>query len=183
MRSCRNYLAALFIAIAGLMLQGCAAPTTAHVPHFQWGQPVEFKGMLFTFNSARTDSYFTNWLDKSTTATDAFVIVDVTIMNKTGAPLPHHLQPIFRLIDASGATYEPHLMNSIAINMQKPGRPTYGQSMNPNTNLRQEIVFEAPRKKYVLQVIIPNQARLGFAGSVTSSGPYFIYDISSQLQS
>jgi len=165
----------------GVLLVGCVTPTPAQAPTFLWGQSVEFEGMLFDFNSARTTLYFTNWRNQRTTAADSFVIVEVTMMNKTGSPLPHHFQPVFRLLDASGAIYEPHRHHTNMINMRKPGRVSLGENMNPNTNLKQELVFDVPRRKYVLQVIVPSRARVGFGGSITSSGPYFIFDISSQL--
>lgn len=177
----RKCLGLAYTAFMGAMLVGCATPPPAQAPRLPWGQSVEFEGIKFDFNSARIASSFTNWVNQRTPAADAFVIVEVTMVNKTGSPLPHHFQPIFRLLDASGAIYEPNVQHSIMINMQKPGRVTYGQNMNPNTNLKQEIVFEVPRQKYVLQVIVPSRATVGFAGSITSSGPYFVYDISSQL--
>jgi hypothetical protein len=140
--------------------------------------------LSFSFVSARAAPSFTNWGNQVTRAgSDSFVIVEVTVMNKTGAPLPHQFQPIFRLLDETGALYEPDLMHPISINMQKPGRPAHGQNMNPNRALRQEIVFDVPAgRKYVAQVIAPNRARVVFAGGIASSGPYFLYDISGQLQ-
>ena len=167
-------------------LGGCGTPVQApaqapRAPRFQWGQPVEFESIRFQFNSARIASSFTNWVNQRTQAAETFVIVDVTITNRTGAPLPIHFQPIFRLLDGTGAIYEPDLQNSIMINMQKPGRATYGENMNPNTNFKQEIVFSVPKRSYVVQVIVPSRARVGFGGAVTSSGLYFLYEISSQL--
>lgn len=179
----RNCIFLVSALSSGAFLWGCAASPPAQAPRFPWGQRVEFEGLLFDFKSARTASSFTNWLNQRTTAADAFVIVEVTMVNRTGSPLAHHFQPTFRLLDSVGATYEPDLQKTIAINMQKPGRVSYGQNMNPNTAMKQELVFEVPRKAYVLQVILPSRARVGFGGSVTSSGPYFIVDISSQLAS
>lgn len=173
------------IATAGLIvavLGGCATPPPpAQAPKYQWGQVVDFESLSFEFNSARTTSYFTNWVNQRTTAADAFVVVEVTVVNKTGAPLPLHFQPMFRLRDSKGAIYEPDLQNSMMINMQRPGRVPYGQSMNPNIKLKQELVFSVPKQGYSVQVIVPSRARVGFGGSITSSGPYFLYDISSQL--
>lgn len=177
----RNFMILLSTFSIGALLWGCAAPPPAQAPRFPWGQPVDFDGISFDFNSARTDTSFTNWLNQQTIAADAFVIVEVTMMNKTGSPLPRHFQPVFRLLDSTGAIYEPHPGNTMMINLRKPGRVSSFQNMNPNTNLKQELVFEVPRRKYDLQVIVPSRARVGFAGSVTSIGPYFLLDIASQL--
>jgi hypothetical protein len=88
----------------------------------------------------------------------------------------------FSWLDESGAVYEANVQHGIMINMQKPGRHLYGQGMNPRLKLTQDIVFEVPRGEYSLQVIVPNRASLGFAGSVMSSGPFSLYDISTQLR-
>jgi hypothetical protein len=141
-----------------------------------------FEGMLFEFRSVVSAPSFRNWVNQETVAAEPFVILDLMITNQTGGPLAWHFQPIFRLLDAGGAIYEPHQQHTMMINLQKSGRvPVAGENMNPNTPLRKELVFEVPKKKYELQVIVPNRARVGFGGSVTSSGLYFIYDIPSQL--
>ena len=178
-----NFRRTLLACSAASFLVACAAPLipAKPAPKFAWGQPVVFEGVTFNFNSARTTPSFTNWVNQRTNAAESFLIVEVTMVNKTGSPMPHHFQPIFRLMDDSGAVYEPHVQHSVMINMQQPGRIEYGSNMNPNTNIKQEIVFEVPRRKYMLQVIVPNRARVGFGGSITSSGSYFLYDISSQL--
>ena len=73
------------------------------------------------------------------------------------------------------------MMKTISINMNKPGRSTAGQNINPNVSITKEIVFEVPPQKYEVQVIMPTSAKVGFNGSVVTSGPYFLYDIGSQL--
>ena len=179
-----NSRRAFLISSTAFLLVACATPTLAPklTPKFSWGQPVDFEGVSFRFNSARTTTSFTNWINQRTRSADSFLIIDVTMINKTGVPMPLHFQPVFRLMDDSGAIYEPDVQHSIMINMQQPGRIAYGSNMNPNTNITQEIVFEVPRRKYLLQVIVPNRARVGFGGSTTSSGLYFLYDISSQFR-
>lgn len=180
-----NHYIRLFCATILLSITtGCATTTLAQQKEqsFHWGEPVNFGDIIFHFNSVRRDSYFTNWLNQRTLAADQFVIIDVTLINKTGAPLPYHLQPIFRLRDNTGAVYEPDTTNTTMINILKPGRVDPGHNINPNTETKQELVFSVPNKDYVLQVIVPNRARLGFGGSITSAGPYFLYDINSQLK-
>lgn len=115
------------------------------------------------------------------TASDAFVIVDVSITNKTGSSVPLHFRPIFRLIDASGSVYESSLTHELQLGFGKPKRLSPMEPFNPNTNLRKELVFEAPKGNYKIQVIVPSRAQMGFGGGISSSGPYFIYDMSSQL--
>jgi hypothetical protein len=170
--------------LSGFMLQGCATyvpPPPA--PKFTWGQSVDFEGFSFNFTSATTASSFRNWVNQETRAGDSFVIVEVNMVNKSGAPLPMHLQPIFSLIDASGTVYEPNVQDTIMINMGKSGRLSPGMNMNPNVKTKQEIVFEVPRLTtgYAIRCIVPTRARVGFAGSITSYGPYFSMDISSRL--
>ena len=169
--------------LSGPMLQGCATyGPPAPAPTFVWGQPVDFEGFSFDVTSARTTDYFRNWVGQVTRAGDNFVIVEVNMVNRSGAPLPMHLQPIFRLVDKSGAIYEPSVQHTMMINMGKPGRLSAGANMNPNVKIKQEIVFEVPRQTgYLLQGIVPRRANVGFAGNITSSGPYFSMDISSQL--
>ena len=175
------------------VLVACTTPTLplrqttqapeGRAPKFSWGQTVDFEGVSFRFNSARITPYYTNWIGQQTSAGSSFLNIDVTMVNKTGVPMPHYFQPIFQLIDDSGARYEPDVQHGIGINMRQSGRIAYGSSLNPNTNITQEVVFDVPRRKYLLRVIVPNRARVGFAGSTTSSGLYFTYDMSTQLRS
>ena len=176
----RKYINFATLVIFAGAVGGCATPP-ASAPRFQWGQQVEFESIGFEFNSARTTTSFTNWVNQRTQAADTFVIVEVTMVNRTKSPLPMHFQPVFRLTDQSGAIYEPDLQSTMMINMNKPGRLTFGQNMNPNTSIKTELVFSVPNKKYLVQVIVPGSARTGFGGAITSSGPFFLYDISSQL--
>jgi hypothetical protein len=174
----RHWIALTFSTLVIAGVGGCAAPPKP--PTYKWGQVVDFEGFTFEFVAVRTVPSFTNWVNQRTVAGETFVIVDVSIVNRTGAPIPHHFQPVVRLLDAAGATYEPDLQKTIMNNMQKPGRASFGQSMNPSTPFKQEIVFDVRKQPYVVQVIAPNRARLGLAGSITTTGPYFLYDISSQ---
>lgn len=176
-----KYLRIAAAAFVALILGGCATSPQAPPPKFQWGQPVEFEGMKFDFNSARTASSFRNWINQTTYASDVFVIIEVALVNKTGAALPTHFQPAFQLVDDSGTRYVPDAMNTSMINMGKPGRAQFPQNLNPNTKLTQEIVFSVPRQKYAVQVIVPSRASVGFGGAITASGPYFLFDIASQL--
>ena len=69
-----------------VLIAGCATPPVA--PKFTWGQTVDFEGYIFKFNSARiTTSY--PLAGKTVTASDAFVIVDVSIGVVGGAEGRH----------------------------------------------------------------------------------------------
>lgn len=177
----RTAVASLAFMVAGCAQTQALSPRTEPAaPVFPWGAPVTFNGLVFDFREARHTEFFTNWLTQPTRSSN-FVIVDVTVTNKTAAPLPAHFQPIFRLTDSDGAHYDASDLHTAMINMQKPGRAAPGQVINPNTPTRREIVFEAARRPYQLIVIVPNRARVAFAGSVESRGPYFVLDTRQQL--
>lgn len=164
---------------AGLVLSGCATPTTA--PSFQWGQKVEFEGLSFVFNAARLTKSFTYSRATRVETEDAFVIFDVSMTNQTADPLKFEFQPVFKLMDDAGRLFEHSKNRTIQINL---GRTTGGigmESINPGTTMRREFVFEVPKGKYVVQVMVPSRLQMAFAGSIKKTGPYFIYDISSQL--
>lgn len=183
-------------ALLALLMGACASPASLHpirdepvtkkpvaqAPRFQWGQAVQFEGMNFTFKWARTTPWFANFVNQRTQAADSFVIVEVTMVNETGSALAVHAQPVFQLVDEAGTVYEVDRMKGIAINMRQPGRAEYGQAINPHGKQVQEVVFDvSASRKYVLQVTVPDSAKVRADGSIAVSGPYFTYDISSQL--
>ncbi len=168
-----------FVVVMGLMA-GCATPI-ADAPKFQWGQVVNFEGFVFKFNSVESKRSYFIGSGRSVSASDSFVVVDLSTTNRTGGPVPFHLQPIFRLIDSNGSVYESSLKHTIQHNHGRSEYTAGTESMNPNTTQRRALVFEAPKGTYQVQVIVPSQARMAFAGSVKAAGPYFLYDIASQL--
>lgn len=167
---------------AALLIVGCAASVVRPAPQFTWGQSIDFQNVHFDFNSAEVASSFTNFVNQRTYSSDTFVIVDVTMINKSDKPRRSNFSPNFSLIDSAGATYALDAMKTIQINMAKPGRAVVGQDMNPNVKVRQQLVFEAPKQKYKLQVLVPNSAEVGFNGAINLSGPYFLVDIGPQLE-
>lgn len=175
----RSSLSLFLVLPVVAILAGCAEPLVRPAPRFTLGQSVDFEQMNFNFTSVETTSSFTNFVNQRTVASDTFVIVDVTMINKLNRPLEYNFQPIYRLIDSAGATYELDAVNTMQINMGKSGRPTMGLNINPNVKVRQQLVFEVPKQKYDLQVLMPTSAKVGFNGSIIKSGPYFLLDISS----
>lgn len=167
-------------------LAGCATPPDLYVPppaapRYQWGEKVEFEGLAFEFNSARYAKEFTFSRTQRAESIDGFVIVDVSIVNKSFDPLRLEFHPVIRLMDDSGRLYEQSQSMTLRINMSKTRSSLGLESINPGTTMRRELVFDAPKGKYVLQVMVPERLRTAFAGSIEKRGPYFIYDISSQL--
>lgn len=150
-------------------------------PRYQWEEVVDFEGLSFVFNSARSTKRFmfapNQWVSSET----GFVIVDISVANKAAKPLRQEFQPVYRLMDASGRLYEYSQQRTIQINMPRGG-VNFLESINPGTTQRREYVFEAPQGRYDLQVMMPSSLQMAFAGSIQKTGPYFLVDISSQLR-
>ena len=159
-----TYLFMIFIA-------GCVTPTA---PKFSWGQTVDFEGYSFRFNSAQiTSSYL--FAGKRVTASDTFIIIDISMINKTGTVASPQSRPIFELIDQNGSTYVSNLQHNTQINWGGSSQMESFTPLNPNSTLRKSIVFEVPKGSYFIRTIVPSRLQS------FKSGPYFIYDISSQL--
>lgn len=162
------------------LLVGCAAPP-ADVPRYQWGQIVDFGGLSFTFNSAQSTKSFSYSRNLRAESADGFIIVDVSMTNILSSPIKAEFQPVFRLVDDAGRLYEHSPRRTLQINIGKGNSGAVNEVINPGTTLRRELVFEAPKGHYVLQVMVPSHLQMAFAGSIKKTGSYFIYDISSQL--
>jgi hypothetical protein len=169
------------------VIAGCAAPPAPQapvavvVPRFQWGQVVDFEGLSFKFNEARSTKSFVYSRILTANSESGFVIVDISVTNKSAEPLRFEFQPIYRLIDSAGRLYEHSQQRTIQINISRLNIGGATESINPGTTQRREYVFEAPKGQYELQVMVPGRLQMAFAGSVKKTGPYFLYDISSQL--
>lgn len=148
---------------------------------YKWGEKVEFGGLTFTFNSARYSQFFIFASTQRADSEDGFVILDVSMKNNGVDPLTVDFKPVVRLMDDVGRLYEHSLVRTVQFNFGKSTAGTGFESINPGTTMRNVLVFEAPKGRYSVQVMIPERLRMGFAGSVEKKGPYFIYDISSQL--
>ncbi len=175
----RTASAAWNVLLLSAILSGCAAASVSGAPPrtYSIGEEVTFGGMRFHLRSAEYRTSFTNWVGQETRAADTFLILDLTAVNLGARPLPMHFQPVFQLVDARGALYDASTNHTMMINLQKPGRSSPGQAWNPNVPVQKEIVFEVPRGDYRLRVLVPDQARVGFAGSTNVQGRYFYYDL------
>mgnify|MGYP001588222634 CR=1 FL=1 len=159
-----------------IALVGCvpvAPPAT-----YTGTERVDFNGLRFELLSARFANSYSNFANQPVIASDKFLIVEIAVTNLAQEPLPEHFKPVFSLYDLNGAKYEASLQHTMGINMMKSGRNAYGQGWNPNVQVKQEIVFEVPKQKYKLQVLVPYRAQMGFAGTTTVTGRYFFYDLS-----
>lgn len=175
----RLLLASIALAVAGLV--GCAvpgvpAPMAPKAPVFQINTPIDFSGFHFVVQRAAVVTKFRNWVGQETHAGDKFLIVSMTVENKTGTPQPFHFQPGYLLADYRAATYEPHLLHTAMINLNQPGALSGGQVMNPNVRYRLDLVFEVPDQPYFMRVLVPDRVRSSMGGLV-SSGPYFLVDL------
>lgn len=177
-------LAASLLALVGCVVPPRplpAAPVVQPTPVHPWGAPIFFGGIEFDVQVAGHHAYIANWVNQVTYAGTNFVVVGVIMTNRTGTPLPHHLQPVFKLVDDNRAVYEVSQQHTINLNMQKPGRLNFGQGMNPNVPTKLEIVFEAPKRPYRLAVFVPDGTRARFAGSSSLIGPFFLLDLARPL--
>ena len=166
--------------LTGATVFGCASPLSG-IPRFPWEQPFEFGGIAFDFNSVRTALLIANLGNQPTPASDRFIIVKVTMQNKTSSPIGPPLHPLFQLLDSSNAMYKAHPQNTVRLNQQATGMILYFQNLNPNIIVEQEIVFDAPLKPYTLLVTMPTGRGLSVNGKVTPLASHFIVDISSQI--
>lgn len=180
------------IVLGSIALAGCSAPpqrvyvgpvrpVAPTVTVHPWGKPIVFGGMEFDFQVAGHHPYITNWLNQVTHASSNFVVVGVVLTNRTSTPVLHHLMPVFKLVDENKAVYEADQQHTITLNMRKPGRINFGQALNPNVPTKLEMVFEAPKQAYKLAVLVPDVARVGFAGAINTVGPFFMLDLSQPL--
>jgi hypothetical protein len=160
-------------------LYACA-PLPGQTPQlqlFSLGTPVAFEGLEIEVRSARNAAQFTNWIGQETRAGENFVVVDVIETNQGKTPLAPTFQPIYRLVDASGALYEPSMAHTIAINLGRAGRLQLSQVLNPKTPTRKEIVFEVPRQGYALTVLSPSSVRTRPDGSVRALGKSIAFEL------
>lgn len=166
----------LVLMLTLLVCFGCAS-TQYGAKTYRVGDTALLEDLQIQVTSADFTTSFTNFVGQATYAADKFLIVDVVCTNLSKDPLPIHFQPVFKLIDSRGATYEASSQHTMMINMQKSGRGNYGEVWNPNVARRQQVVFEVPTNKYSLQVIAPSSAHVGFAGSINVRGRYIYFDL------
>lgn len=105
-----------------------------------------------------------------------FMVIDLTMTNLSGQPLQYQFRPQFSVVDELGAKYVETPKDSVLANK---GSRTLTGPINPNLRIRRVIAIEVPPTgSYKLQIIVPERAQVGFAGSIKVTGPYCFVDLS-----
>ncbi|SDY33305.1 protein of unknown function [Variovorax sp. YR266] len=146
--------------------------------NFAWGTQVTRDNVVFEFQEAK---YANLVVDSSSDSPKQykgnFVLLQVNITNTADQPLFARFQPVFRLIDASGALYEPHEMLTQLVNPAQEGQPVFGAPLAAGQTMQRRVLFSVPKQPYRAVVIVPRSAEKTDDGVVTYSGPYFFYDL------
>lgn len=178
----RHVLPILLGSTSLLALAACGsslAPKASLQTH-KWSDEVLFEKIQFAFQSVYfTDTYY-NFVHQPTRG--SFLVLHLKLTNRSGSPIRYELLPVYALLDADGASYQPNDRHTLAMNMGKPDRLPLAQSMNPNVTYTHEVIFEVPKRAMKLQVMVPNSARLRSSHSISISGPYFIVDLQDELK-
>ena len=148
--------------------------------NFAWGTQVTRDNVAFEFQEAK----YANLVVDSSSNNDSpkqykgnFVLLQVNVTNTADQPLFVRFQPVFRLIDASGALYEPHEMLTKLVNPVQEGQPVFGAPLAAGQTMQRRVLFSVPKQLYRAVVIVPRSADKADDGVVTYSGPYFFYDL------
>ncbi|HEX7863943.1 MAG TPA: DUF4352 domain-containing protein [Variovorax sp.] len=144
-----------------------------------WGTRVTRDNVAFEFQEAR---YANLVVDSSSSDSPKqykgdFVLLQVNITNTADQPLFVRFQPVFRLIDASGALYEPHEMLTKLVNPAQEGQTALGDPLAAGRSMQRRVLFSVPKQFYRAVVIVPRSAEKTDDGVVTYAGPYFFYDL------
>lgn len=153
------------------MLMSCASQAVRHGPYGIDG-PVVFEGLEFTVNSVEYTKESANWLGQPLRPSDTFIIVDLSVKNLRGKPLPYQFQPVYQLIDDAGSEYSASNQQTVMINMTGQSGASLIETLNPNVTRRMKVVFDAPSQAYRMQVIVPNVASAGLLGTMDVAGPW-----------
>ena len=159
-----------------ILLSSCAP--IQEIKIFQPSETVMLDNIQFNINSAEFASSFYNFVNQPSYPNATFLIVDISIKNMRTKAIPMHFKPVFTLFDNNGTEYKKSEQGTIMINMGQHGLSSL-EDLNPNVTLRQKIVFDVPKQKYNLQVLVPSTAQLGFGGYQNLTGRYFYFDLSS----
>lgn len=155
----------------------CAPAVFRRSEVYEVATPVLFKDLAFMVHSASFAKTFDNWVGQTSTANASFVIVDVSLTNLRGQPLPYHLRPAYKLVDKAGTEYSMSNQHTIMANLGQHGT-SLTDEINPGVETRLKLIFDVPQRDYDLQVIVPQVASAGFMGeSVRVTGPYFLVRI------
>jgi hypothetical protein len=102
------------------------------------------------------------------------IIIGMTNIGDNAIQFP--FKPSFSLIDVEGRRYEARPfdldLGRESINLK------LAQPLNPGVEVKGVISFDASKNNtYRLMVISPNYAKVGFAGNIKQSGPYFYVNL------
>ena len=146
--------------------------------NFAWGTQVTRDNVAFEFQEAKYANLVVDSSGESPKQYKGdFVLLQVNITNTADQPLFVRFQPVFRLIDAKGALYEPHEMLTQLVNPAQEGQPVFGAPLAAGRTMQRRVLFSVPKQPYRAVVIVPRSAEKADDGVVTYSGPYFFYDL------
>jgi hypothetical protein len=111
--------------------------------NFAWGTQVTRDNVAFEFQEAK---YANLVVDSSSNDSPKqykgnFVLLQVNVTNTADQPLFVRFQPLFRLIDASGALYEPHEMLTKLVNPVQEGQPVFGAPLAAGQTMQRRVLF------------------------------------------
>lgn len=163
----------LLLLLFMILLSSCAQETKL----FQPSETVTLDNIQFNINSAEFASSFYNFVNQPSYPNATFLIVDISIKNMRTKAIPSYFKPVFTLFDNNGTEYKKSEQGTIMINMGQHGLSSL-EDLNPNVTFREKIVFDVPKQKYKLQVLVPSMAQLSFGGYQNLTGRYFYFDLS-----
>jgi hypothetical protein len=146
---------------------------------YQTNETVILNDIQFRINSVKFASSFYNWVGQPSYPNATFLIVDISITNLRTEAIPFHFRPVFTLVDKNGVKYEKSEIGTIMINMGQRGGFLPAENLNPNVPYTTKIVFDVPKQKYNLQVLVPWIAQMGYGGYQKLTGRFFYFDLSS----
>jgi hypothetical protein len=175
----RGALAALLFAVGMAFMPVLSIAAEADGKNFAWGAQVTRDNVAFEFQEAR---YANLVVDSSNSDSPKqykgdFVLLQVNITNTADQPLFVRFQPVFRLIDAKGALYEPHELLTKLVNPPQEGQTAFGDPLAAGRAMQRRVLFSVPKQPYRAVVIVPRSTEKADDGVVTYAGPYFFYDL------
>lgn len=175
----RGAWAALLFAVGVAFMPGLSTAAEGDGKNFAWGTQVTRDNVAFEFQEAR---YANLVVDSSGGESPRqykgdFVLLQVNITNTAEQPLFARFQPVFRLIDAKGALYEPHELLTKLVNPPQEGQVPFGDPLAAGQRMQRRVLFSVPKQPYRAVVIVPRSTEKADDGVVTYAGPYFFYDL------
>lgn len=174
----RSALAALLFAASLVVTPVISIAAEGDGKNFAWGTQVTRDNVAFEFQEAR----YANRVEDSSGESPRqykgdFVLLQVRITNTADQPLFVRFQPVFRLIDAKGALYEPHEQLTKLVNPVQEGQAAFGGPLAAGQTMQRRVLFSVPKQLYRAVVIVPRSTEKADDGVVTYAGPYFFYDL------